>query len=208
MAALVACRRRAPREDLISAMLADGDGSGDALSEEELLANCVFLLWAGHETTKNLIGNGVLSLIRNPDEFARLAADPPLMESAVDEFLRYESPIQKIGRWTREEVEVAGRRIPAGRYVVSLFGAANRDPLQFPQPDRLDLGRHHGASLAFGKGIHHCLGYGLAKLEGEIALAALLERVSALELCGGAPQWQANTSIRGLKRLPVAVRRR
>jgi cytochrome P450 len=98
--------------------------------------------------------------------------------------------------------------VPAGSYVVGIFGAANRDPAQFPDPDRLDVGRRNGTSLAFGKGIHHCLGYGLAKLEGEVAFAALLERVSALELCEAAPRWQANSSIRGLERLPVAVRRR
>lgn len=207
MAALVACRRRAPREDLISAMLADDSGD-DALSEEELLANCVFLLWAGHETTKNLIGNGTLSLIRNPDEFARLATDPSLMESAVDELLRYESPIQKIGRWTREEVEVAGARIPAGCYVVSLLGAANRDPQQFSDPDRLHVGRRAGHGVAFGKGIHHCLGYGLAKLEGEVAFAALLERTVTIELGEAPPRWQANSSIRSLERLPVTLRRR
>jgi pimeloyl-[acyl-carrier protein] synthase len=207
MSGLIAQRRQAPRDDLISAMLADSAGD-DALSEEELLANCVFLLWAGHETTKNLIGNGTLSLIRNPGELARLRAEPGLMESAVDELLRYESPIQKIGRWTREAVELGGVNIPAGQYVVSLFGAANRDPQQYPDPDRLDIARRDGTSLAFGKGIHHCLGYGLAKLEGEVAFVALLERVSAMELRGGAAKWQHNTSIRGLESLPLAVKRR
>jgi len=214
MSGLIAERRRAPRDDLISVMLAgsadDGGSADGALSEEELLANCVFLLWAGHETTKNLIGNGALSLIRNPGELQRLLAAPELIESAVDEFLRYESPIQKIGRWTREAVELSGTTIPAGQYVVSLFGAANRDPQQYPDPDRLDIARRDGTSLAFGKGIHHCLGYGLAKLEGEVAFAALLERIAAMELQGrpGHPQWQANTSIRGLETLPVAVKRR
>ena len=207
MAGLIAERRRAPRDDLISAMLADS-AADDALTEEELLANCVFLLWAGHETTKNLIGNGTLSLIRNPGEFARLTAEPGLMESAVDEFLRVESPIQKIGRWTAEEVELGGKVIPAGQYVVSLFGAANRDPQQYPDPDRLDVGRREGTNLAFGKGIHHCLGYGLAKLEGEVTFAALQERISAIELRSASPQWQHNTSIRGLDTLPVAVKRR
>lgn len=207
MAGLIAQRRQAPSGDLISAMLAGSSGD-DGLSDEELLANCVFLLWAGHETTKNLIGNGVLSLIRNPGELRRLAAEPVLLEPAVDEFLRYESPIQKIGRWTAEEVTLAGRTIPAGHYVVSLFGAANRDPAQFHDPDRLDVGRREGASLAFGKGIHHCLGYGLAKLEGEVAFGALLERISGLEMADATPAWQANTSIRGLERLTVRVKRR
>lgn len=207
MADLIAERRRQPREDLISAMML-GSEKDDALSEEELLANCVFLLWAGHETTKNLIGNGILALSRNPEQMARLMTEPGLAPSAVDELLRYESPIQKIGRWTGEPVELGGKTIPPGQYVVGLFGAANRDPLQYRDPDRLDLSRRQGAHLAFGKGIHHCLGYGLAKLEGEIAFSALFARVSDLEVTTARPQWQANTSVRGLERLPVAVRRR
>ncbi|MGD1878935.1 MAG: cytochrome P450 [Kiloniellaceae bacterium] len=207
MAALIAARRRRPRAALISTMLADS-AADDALSDDELLANCVFLLWAGHETTKNLIGNGTLALVEAPGELARLIADPGLMESAVDEFLRYESPIQKIGRWTREAVTLGGVEIPAGHYVVSLFGAANRDPAQFCDPDRLDVARRGGHGVAFGKGIHHCLGYGLAMLEGVVAFEALLERVSDIGLRAAAPQWQANSSIRGLESLPVSVRRR
>ncbi|GAB4373082.1 MAG: cytochrome P450 [Kiloniellaceae bacterium] len=207
MADLIEARRRAPQADLISAMLA-GSAEDDALTPEELLANCVFLLWAGHETTKNLIGNGTLALIQHPGELARLVADPSLMPSAVDEFLRFESPIQKIGRWTREAVTLGDTEIPAGHYVVSLFGAANRDPAQFPDPDRLDVARGAGHGVAFGKGIHHCLGYGLAMLEGAVAFEALLERVKGLELREAAPRWQANSSIRGLETLPVAVTRR
>ncbi len=207
MADLIAARRRVPRDDLISAMLA-GSAGDEALTEEELLANCVFLLWAGHETTKNLIGNGSLCLIRNPGELARLLDAPALMAKAVDEFLRLESPIQKIGRWTAEAVELGGAFIPAGQYVVSLFGAANRDPQQYAEPDRLDVGRGAGHGVAFGKGIHHCLGYGLAMLEGEVAFAALLERITAMELQDPVPRWQANTSIRGLEALPVTVTRR
>lgn len=207
MGALIAERRARPRDDLISVMML-GSEQDDALTEEELLANCVFLLWAGHETTKNLIGNGALTLSRNPQQMMRLMAEPGLVVSAVDELLRYESPIQKIGRWTTEDVELSGKVIPAGHYVVSLFGAANRDPLQYPDPDRLDLARKEGTNLAFGKGIHHCLGYGLAKLEGEVAFSALFERVSNLEVAAERPQWQANTSVRGLERLPVSVRLR
>lgn len=207
MAGLIDERRRAPQADLISAMLA-GSAEDDALTPEELLANCVFLLWAGHETTKNLIGNGTQALIQHPGELARLVADPSLMPSAVDEFLRFESPIQKIGRWTRETVSLGGVEIPAGHYVVSLFGAANRDPAQFAEPDRLDVGRGGGHGVAFGKGIHHCLGYGLAMLEGAVAFEALLQRVSAIEPRDAAPRWQANSSIRGLETLPVSVKRR
>ncbi len=211
MADLIEARRRAPQADLISAMLAGSaarDDGDDALTPEELLANCVFLLWAGHETTKNLIGNGTLALIQHPGELARLAADPSLMPGAVDEFLRFESPIQKIGRWTREAVSLGDIEIPAGHYVVSLFGAANRDPAQFPDPDRLDVARGAGHGVAFGKGIHHCLGYGLAMLEGAVAFEALLQRVTGLELREAAPRWQANSSIRGLETLPVSVKRR
>ena len=207
MAGLIAERRARPRDDLISEMMLGSDRD-EALSEEELVSNCVFLLWAGHETTKNLIGNGVLALARNPGEMERLRERPELMVSAVDELLRYESPIQKIGRWTGEDVELSDKTIPKGQYVVSLFGAANRDPLQYPDPDRLDLARDQGTSLAFGKGIHHCLGYGLAKLEGEIAFAALLDRVREIEVKAQRPAWQANTSVRGLASLPVAVRHR
>jgi len=207
MAGLIDERRRAPREDLISAMLA-GSAEDDALTPEELLANCVFLLWAGHETTKNLIGNGTQALIQHPGELARLVADPSLIPSAVDEFLRFESPIQKIGRWTREAVSLGGIEIPAGHYVVSLFGAANRDPAQFAEPDRLDVGRGGGHGVAFGKGIHHCLGYGLAMLEGAVAFEALLQRVSAIAPRDAAPRWQPNSSIRGLETLPVSVKRR
>src|SRR3546814_527088 len=136
MAGLIEARRRTPTDDLISALLADSAG-GPGLSDEELVANCVFLLWAGHETTKNLIGNGTLSLIRHPGELARLAADPTLLESAVDEFLRYESPIQKIGRWTRVPVTLGGLEISADSYVVGLFGAANRDPARFRSEEHM-----------------------------------------------------------------------
>lgn len=204
MAELITERRRAPREDFLSVLAADGDD--DAPGADELLANCVFLLWAGHETTKNLIGNGTLALMRHPGELARLMADPSLAESGVDEFLRYESPIQKVGRWTREPVDFGDRQIPAGHYVVGLLGAANRDPQRFADPDRLDVSRGAGHGVAFGRGIHHCLGYRLAKLEGEVAFTALLQRVSALEPAFARPQWQANSSIRGLECLPVTVR--
>src|SRR3546814_16113865 len=139
---------------LISAILADSAG-GPGLSDEELVANCVFLLWAGHETTKNLIGNGTLSLIRHPGELARLAADPTLLESAVDEFLRYESPIQKIGRWTRVPVTLGGLEIPADSYVVGLFGATNRDPARFADPASLD-GRAEARPVGNKSG-HTCI---------------------------------------------------
>jgi len=206
MAELIAERRRAPREDFISVLAADGDdGAADA---EDLLANCVFLLWAGHETTKNLIGNGVLALLRHPGELARLRTDLSLAESAVDEFLRFESPIQKVGRWTRAAVAFGDVEIPAEHYVVGLLGAANRDPARFADPDRFDVARGAGHGVAFGRGIHHCLGYRLAKLEGEVAFTALLRQASALEPRFAAPQWQANSSIRGLECLPVTAKRR
>ncbi len=204
MAELVAECRRRPRDDLLSEIVCGGEAA--ALSEEALLANCVFLLWAGHETTKNLIGNGVLALARNPQELERLVEEPGLIVSAVDELLRFESPIQKIGRWAAEDVEVGGKAIAKHSYVVSVFGAANRDPARYPEPDRLDVARNDGASLAFGKGTHHCLGYGLAKLEGEIAIARLLAKTARIEVETDRPRWQANTSVRGLESLPLSLR--
>src|SRR3546814_3545544 len=140
-----------------------------------------------------------------PGELARLAAVPTLLESAVDEFLRYESPIQKIGRWTRVPVTLGGLEISADSYVVGRVGAANRDPARFADPDRLDVGRRAGHGVAFGKGIHHCLGYRLAVLEGGLAFAALLERFRALEPRDAMPRWQTNSSIRGLEKIGRAA---
>jgi cytochrome P450 len=200
--AVVAQRRAAPREDLISLLIA-AEEKGDVLSTEELLANLVLLLLAGHETTTNLIGNGLLALLRHPDQLQRLRDDPALIPTAVEELLRFDSPVQGTRRITTAAVEIGGRRIPAGRPVVVLLGAANRDPAQFPDPDRLDLGRRDNRHLSFGQGIHYCLGAPLARLEGQIAFSTVLRRLPRLELATDRLVWRDNPVLRGLTALPV-----
>jgi len=195
-------RRARPAGGLLEALLAVA-GQPEGMSHEEWIAQAVFLLWAGHETTKHLIANGLFALLHHPAELARLRANPTMMESAVEELLRFESPVQKVGRWTRDDVEIGATRIPEGRFVVSLVGAANRDPAQFREPERLDLARQPNRHLAFSIGIHHCLGAGLARLEAGIAFRALLDRLPRLEP-GGEPTWRAMTSLRALDSLPVA----
>lgn len=202
-AGLVEERRRDPGDDLLSGLvLAEDDG--DALTHSELLAMSVQLLFAGHETTQNLIGNGVLALLRNRAQWERLREDPGLVEVAVEELLRYDSPAQLAGRWTTEEVGLAGRRIPAGQRVTMLLGAANRDPEAFTDPDRLDVARDAGRHLSFGGGIHFCLGAHLARVEGRVVFDALVERVPTLELAAEEMQWRETLALRGLQSLPVA----
>jgi pimeloyl-[acyl-carrier protein] synthase len=199
---VVAQRRSQPRDDLITALIAARD-TGDALSEDELVATCVLLLFAGHETTTNLIGSGVLGLLRHPDQFQRLRTDPALIGSAVEEFLRFDSPVQAAARVTLEEIEVGGVRIPRGQRVFPLITAADRDPAQFPEPDRLDLAREPNRHLAFGYGIHFCLGAPLARLEAQIAIPTLLRRMPALRLGAAPPVWKETFLLRGLRSLPV-----
>jgi cytochrome P450 len=168
-------RRAAPRDDLISALVRAEEG-GDALSDAELVSTVALILGAGHETTTNLLGNAVLALLRNPGERKRLQDDPALADSAVEEFLRYDSPVQGTDRVAREDVEIGGRVVRAGEFAVLLIGAANRDPERFSDPDRLDLARRDNHHLAFGQGLHFCLGAPLARLEAKLALTALLRR--------------------------------
>ncbi len=200
---LVTEKRKRPKDDLISSLIA-AEAEGDKLSEEELLANCVLLLLTGHETTKNLIGNGLLALLRNPRQLQKLKDDSGLIKTAVEEFLRYDSPVQKICRWTTEDIKIGDKTIPKGHLVVSLLGAANRDPEQFPDPDRLDITRRHGAHVAFGRGIHTCLGAPLARIEGPIAIDAVLRRMPRLALQEDGFAWQKTTSLRGLERFHVS----
>lgn len=202
---LVRERRGNPGDDLLGALIA-AEERGDQLTEEELLANAVLILAAGHETTTNLIGNGMLALLRNPEQLHLLRSEPELIESAVEELLRFESPVQWTGRVAVEEVEVNGVRIPVGQTVAIGLGAANRDPAQFADPDRLDLRRSDNRHLAFSHGIHFCLGAALARMEGQIALGTLLRRFPDLQLANGGLQWQENFTLRGLKRLPIRVR--
>jgi cytochrome P450 len=174
------------------------------LSEAELLATLILLLVAGHETTVNLIGNGVLALLRHPRELARLRAEPALIESAVEEVLRYDGPVQRTARMAAEDVEIGGRTVQAGQIAVALLGAANRDPAHFPDPDRLDITRPDNRHLAFGWGIHFCLGAPLARLEGQIAIGTLAARLPGLRLATDEVEWRETSVLRGLKALPLA----
>ena len=182
-----------------------GPGDGDRLSEEELLGQALFLLIAGHETTVNLIGNGMLALLRHPDQLDRLRDDPSLDRNAIEELLRFDSPVQITQRITRAEYEVGGVTLPAGQNLVPLLGAANRDPDVFPDPGRLDLGRENAhRHVAFGGGHHFCLGAALARMEGAVAIGSLIRRFSYLELAGD-PVRRTTFTLRGLQHLPVTV---
>ena len=200
---IVAERRREPADDLITGMIAARE-QGDFLSEGELVAMCNLLLVAGHETTVNLIAGGTLALLRSPDQLDRLRRRPALARTAVEELLRWAPPVQWTGRVAAAELEIGGRRIVPGQSVVGILAAANRDPDVFPDPDRLDIGRHPNPHLAFGRGIHFCLGAPLARLEAQVALPMLLGRFPDLRLAGE-PEPRPTWNLRGLVRLPVAL---
>lgn len=202
---IIALRRQDPQDDLVSALLA-AEEEGDRLSHGELLATLLLLLVAGNETTRNLIGNGMLALLRNPGELQRLQGEPELIETAIDELLRYDSPVQLDGRTALEDVELGGKIIGTGQQVVSVVGAANRDPAAFSDPDRLDIGREEKSHISFGRGIHYCLGASLAKLEGRIAFEGLLERFSSMRLAAE-PQQRKQVVLRGVEDLIVEVER-
>jgi cytochrome P450 len=202
MRGLIAERRASPRGDLLSALIA-AEEAGDKLSEDELSATCILLLIAGHETTVNLIGNGTLALLRHPEELRRLRETPGLITSAVEELLRYDGPVQRTARITSTEVTIGGRTIPRGEMVMPFIGAADRDPAQFPDPDRLDLGRADNRHIAFGWGIHFCLGAPLARVEGQIAIDTLVRRLPRLALVGDEPEHRQSLTLRGLTALPV-----
>ena len=195
-------RRAAPQEDIVSA-LAQAEEEGDRLTEREMLNMLRLLLIAGNETTTNLIGNGVLALLRHPDQLQRLREDPSLIPSAVDELLRFDSPVQTDFRRALEDCEVNGFPLKKRDNIVVLLGAANRDPDVFEDPDRLDVGRGDRSHLSFGRGIHHCIGAPLARLEGRIVLEMLLERFSQISLSGKQPRFRNSIVLRGLQSLPV-----
>ena len=196
-------RRRDPQDDLTSELVA-AEEAGDRLSSEELYANIGLLFGAGHETTSNLIGNGLLALHRQPDQWELLKRDPSLIPGAVEELLRFDSSVQVTGRVTNADVEMGGVTIPANESVVSLLGAANRDPAQYADPDRLDVTRHNVRPMSFGGGIHHCLGAQLARLEAELAFTALVTRMPNLELPEkDTPAWRRSFTLRGLTKLPA-----
>ena len=201
--ALLPERRRNPRADLLSLLLA-AEESGDKLSEDELLATCVLIFIAGHETTVNLLGNGLLALLQHPDQLSQLRADPALLPGAVEELLRYDSPVQRTARVTNSEVELRGKTIPRHALVVAAIGAANRDPERFAEPDRLDLARRDKDHIAFGFGIHFCLGAPLARIEAQVALGTLLRRMPRLALASAAPEWRESSTLRGLKELRIS----
>jgi len=203
---LLADKRRAPGDDMLSALAVAGQ-DGDQLTGPELTSMVFLLLIAGHETTVNLIGNATLALLTHPAELARLRAHPELLPSAVEEVLRYESPVQAALRHSTEPVELAGVTIPAGSVVIVSLLAANRDPARFPGADRLELPRADNPHLAFGHGIHHCLGAPLARLDGAIAIGSLLARFPRLELAApaGALRWRVSLVMHGLAELPVRL---
>ena len=201
---LIAERRISPRGDLLSALIA-AEEAGDTLSEDELIATCILLLIAGHETTVNLIGNGTLALLRHPGELRRLRETPGLITSAVEELLRYDGPVQRTARIPSTDVTIGGRTIGKGEMVMPFIGAADRDPSQFPDPDRLDLARTDNRHIAFGWGIHFCLGAPLARLEGQIAIDTLVRRLPKLEIATDEPEYRQSLTLRGLKALPVRV---
>ena len=194
---LVADRRAHPRDDLLTRLI-EAEDKGDQLSEHELISTVILLFAAGFETTTHLIGNGLLALLRNPGELARLRADRSLIRSGVEELLRYDSPVQIAARTTYEELSVGGQTIPSGNLVLAMLGAANRDPARFRHPERLDVGRDEGAPMSFGGGIHFCLGAALARLEGQIVLDRLLDRFATMELVGGPPTVRDSLTLRGL----------
>ncbi|MCY4354660.1 MAG: cytochrome P450 [Truepera sp.] len=195
-------RRAAPQDDIVSA-LAHAEEQGDTLTEREMLTMLRLLLVAGNETTTNLIGNGMLALLQHPDQFAKLRDDPSAIPTAVEELLRFDSPVQTDFRYALADCEVNGFPVRRGQNIVLLLGAANRDPGMFGNPDRLDVGRREGNHLSFGRGIHHCLGAPLARLEGRIVLETLLERFSSLRLLTDRPQFRDSIVLRGLRSLPV-----
>lgn len=196
-------RRREPQDDMITALL-NAEDEGDKLTHEELLGTLILLLVAGNETTRNLIGNGMRALLKNPDQLQRLRDNPDLLDSAIDELLRYDSPVQLDGRLVHNDVEVAGQRIRAGQRVLCAIGAANRDPAMFTEPDKLDIGRDEKSHIAFGRGIHHCLGAPLAMLEARAAFSALLDRFSAITLVSE-PVYREQVVLRGVEELWVEV---
>ena len=199
-------RRKTPGDDLITQLLqAEEDGS--KLTNEELTANIILLFGAGHETTVNLIGNGLLALHRNPDQLALLKSNPALITNAIEEFLRYDSSVQMTGRVALEDIEdLGGKKIPKGDSVLCLLGSANRDPAVYPdRPDRLDITRPNVRPLSFGGGIHFCLGAQLARIEAEVAISTLLRRLPELKLDDAEnPQWRPTFVLRGLKELPAS----
>lgn len=201
---LIGARRAAPRRDLLTELV-DVEDAGERLSEDELLATCVLLLFAGHETTTHHIANGLLALLRFPDELARLRDTPGLAPAGIEELLRYDGPIGAQVRIVQQAQTLHGKRLAPGDRVFLMMNAANRDPRAYPDPDRLDLGRSGVPHLAFGFGAHICLGFPLARLEGQIALCAVLRRWRDIQIAAPRLEWIDSMVLRGMKAMPLKV---
>lgn len=201
---LISCRRADPRDDLLSEMIHAGSEQG-RLNESELVATCILLIFAGHETTVNLIGNGTLALLRNPDQWRDLVAEPGLAKSATEELLRYDAPVQLTERHAFESIEISGVPVAAGTQVSFMFGSANRDEAVFDNADRLDIRRKVGRIMSFGMRIHFCPGAHLARMEGEIAVATLAREFPKLALVSDTRTWRPGAAFHGLQELPLAL---
>ncbi len=196
--------RKNPRADVVTQLI-EAEEKGDRLSDDEVVSTVVLLLVAGHETTVNLIGNGMLALLLNPEQLEKLKRDPALMKPAIEELLRFVNPVQLVNRYAIEKIQIAGQEIPAGAHLVMAVGAADHDPACAASPEQLDLARGDAKHVAFGQGIHYCLGAPLARLEGEIAFATLLNRLPNIRLAvrPESVQWRPAIELRGLAELPV-----
>ena len=199
---LIAERRAAPRETCCGPHR--GRGGGDKLNEEELLATCILLLVAGHETTVNLIGNGTLALLRHPDQLRKLRERPALIGTAVEELLRLDGPVQRTARIPSEDITIGGQTIGKGEMVMPFLGAADRDPIQFPDPDRLDITRADNRHIAFGMGIHFCLGAPLGRMRGQIAINTARAVAESWPWPRTSPSFRQSLTLRGLQALPVS----
>jgi hypothetical protein len=195
---VVADRRCSPRPDIVSALVTS-ENHGATLTDVEIIATCILLVYASHETTTHLIGNGMLALLRHPDAFRALRRNPALIPSAVEEFLRYDCPIRTVWRTAVEDLEIGGKVIQRGGRVIAVLGAANRDPAQFANPDELDIQRTNNRHVAFGQGVHFCAGAALARLEAQVVFQRVLERFPELSLSTEPLEWHSH----GLKALPL-----
>jgi pimeloyl-[acyl-carrier protein] synthase len=200
---LITQRRRDPGDDILSALIAVED-QGDRLAHEELMATAMLLLIAGHETTANLLGNGLLALLRHPEQWQRLRDEPDLGQRAVEELIRFDGPIQMTERIALENVQVGDAAIPKGRIAILCLAAANRDPDVFDHPDVLDIGRDPNPHLGFGGGAHFCIGAALARMEARIALRAIAQRLPNISVAVSRPKWRPSFTIRGLRELPLS----
>jgi cytochrome P450 len=201
---LAAERRRRPGEDLLSHLVSVRDSEGDRLTEDELVTTCILLLNAGHEATVNVSGNGLLALLRHPDQLQRLRADRGLLPAAIEELMRFDSPLQLFERTATEDVGIGGVTVEKGQKIAALLGAGNHDPAVFEAPETLDVGRTDNPHISFGAGVHFCIGAPLARVELQASFAALLDRTSSLEL-GAEPVRRPEFVIRGLRDLPVVL---